>query len=296
MKMRLLALTLLCAAPLAAQLCTFNVSPSQLSISADAYTGSILVTGTGACGGYTATSSVPWLHITSGPSGASVPSSVTFTVDTNPGATSRSAAMNIALNTVIVTQAGASCNFGLTPATQSFTVSGGTGTVNVQSSCAWTLSPDSTWITFPGSFNGKATGNSSGPQTYTVDANACVAARSGNIVLVTNLPKPPTLAITQDGSPANLTLSATTATADSTASDGRISVNTGDGCPWTAFSDATWLTIYPGSTGGTGNGGISYHLLANTSATRSGSIHVGNLTYTVTQQSASAPPPVLSSE
>jgi uncharacterized protein (TIGR03437 family) len=128
-----------------------------------------------------------------------------------------------------------------------------------------------------------------------VAANTCVAARSGAItVQQTNLPKPPTLAVTQDGSPNNLSLSAYSATVSSASSDGRITVTTGDGCGWSATADVTWVQITFGSPG-TGNGGISYHLLANTVAQRTGSIHVGALTYTITQQAPAAPPVVLSS-
>jgi uncharacterized protein (TIGR03437 family) len=46
---------------------------------------------------------------------------------------------------------------------------------------------------------------------------------------------------------------------------------------------------------GTGNGGISYHLLDNTAAQRTGHIIVGALAYTITQQAPGPPPVVLSS-
>ncbi len=295
--MRLFALTLLFAAPLAAQVCTFSVSPLQFSIAADNYTGSVFVTGSGACGNFIATSAVAWLHMTDQVQSYTAPARVSFTVDANRGAAARSAAMTIALSAVTVTQAGADCQFGLSPLSQSFTVDGGTGTANVQGVCAWQLLTGAKWITFPGITSGNPGGTSGAPQPYTVAPNACVAGRSGTITLFTGLttPPPPTLTVTQEGSPANISLSANSATIASPASDGRISVNTGDGCPWAATTDASWLTIYPGSTSGTGNGGISYHALANTSDTRTGSIHVGALTYTITQLAPAAPPVVLSS-
>ena len=296
--MRLLALTLLFAAPLAAQNCTYTVTPLQFNLlTADSYADSVKVTGTGACGGFTAVvpTTVLWLHIPSGQNTTSVPSSITFEADANPGASPRSAAMTIASIPVTVTQAGANCQFGLSPTTQNFSVGGGSNTLSVQGNCAWQLSASpNTWITIPPGFTSGSIPSAVG---YSVALNACVAGRSGTITLVTGLsnPPPPTLAITQAGSPANISLSASSATAAATASDGRISVFTGDGCLWTATSDVSWLTIYPGFTAGTGNGGISYHLLANTSAARSGSIHVGALTYTVTQQPPAAPPVVLTS-
>jgi uncharacterized protein (TIGR03437 family) len=104
----------------------------------------------------------------------------------------------------------------------------------------------------------------------------------------TNLPNPPTLAVTQDGSPSNMSLSDYSATVASAASDGRITVTTGDVCNWSATSNATWIQITFGATG-TGHGGVSYHLLENTTEARIGSIHVGALTYTITQL-APAPP------
>src|ERR1035438_4622091 len=89
---------------------------------------------------------------------------------------------------------------------------------------------------------------------------------------------PPTLAVTQDGSPNNLSLSAYSATVASAASDGRIAVTTGNGCGWSATTDVSWIQITFGASGA-GNGGISYHLLANTTTVpRTGNIHVGALT------------------
>jgi len=62
-----------------------------------------------------------------------------------------------------------------------------------------------------------------------VAANTCIAGRSGTITLLqTTLPNPPALAVTQDGSPGNLTLSPASIAAAAAASDGRITVSTGE--------------------------------------------------------------------
>jgi uncharacterized protein (TIGR03437 family) len=169
-------------------------------------------------------------------------------------------------------------------------VGGGTSTFRVQANCTWQASSNAGWITVP------ANGITDVPVSYSVSANACADARSGAIALQqTNLPKPPALAVTQDGSPDNISLSAYSATVTAAASDGRIAVTTGDGCGWTVTKDQNWIQIVFGATGA-GNGGIVYHLLANTSAVaRTGAIHVGALTYTITQQGPTAPPVVLSS-
>ena len=282
------------AAPLCAQQCTYVVDPPSFNnLTAATFTGTVHVTQTpgSACGPYSV--SVPtqyqWLHVTTGPSGTPGDAGVSFIVDANPNATARSGFMTIALTNVTVTQAGANCTFTMTPTSQNFPVAGGTSTFLVQTACGWQATSNVSWISVP------ANGISGVPVTYSAAANTCVAARSGTITLQqTNLTKPPQLAVTQDGSPNNLSLSAYSATVPSAASDGRITVTTGDVCSWSATTDVSWIQITFGASG-TGNGGISYHLLANTVAQRAGSIHVGALTYTITQQAPVAPPVVLSS-
>ena len=62
---------------------------------------------------------------------------------------------------------------------------------------------------------------------------------------------------------------------------------------WSAYSDVSWLSI-TGNTTGSGNYSLPYAILANTSAARTGSIHVGGQLFTVTQQAVAAPSVVLS--
>ena len=288
-------LALAFVAPLCAQ-CTYVVDPPSFpNLTAATFTGTVHVTQAAGCNLGTYSVSVPaqyqWLHVTTGPSGTPGDAGVSFIVDANPNATARSGYMTIALINVTVVQAGANCTFSVTPTSQNFPVAGGTNTFMVQTACGWQATSNVNWITLNNANNGV----SGLPVSYSVAANTCVAARSGTITLQqTNLTKPPTLAVSQDGSPNNLSLSAYSATVASAASDGRISVTTGDGCGWSATTDVSWIQITFGASG-TGNGGISYHLLANTVAQRIGNIHVGALTYTITQQAPVAPPVVLSS-
>ena len=284
------------AAPLCAQ-CTYVVDPPSFpNLTAATFTGTVHVTQTpgSACGPYSVSvpTQYPWLHIQLGKvSGTPGDEGVAFTVEQNPNATARSGFMTIALTNVTVVQAGANCTFSMTPASQNFPVAGGSNTFMVQTVCGWQATSNVGWITL----NNANNGISGLPVSYSVAANTCVAARSGAITLQqTNLPKPPQLAVTQDGSPNNISLSAYSATVASAASDGRITVTTGDVCSWSATTDVSWIQITFGASG-TGSGGISYHLLANTVAQRTGSIHVGALTYTITQQAPVAPPVVLSS-
>jgi uncharacterized protein (TIGR03437 family) len=276
------------AAPLYAQTCTWVVTPTSFSISAATYTSTVHVTQTqgSACGTYSATVPVQtsWLHINSGPTGTPG-TDVTFSADQNLAATPRSGVMTIATQTVTVTQAGASCAFAITPTTQSFPVAGGNGTFNVQAACSWQAASNASWITVN-------TAGSSSPVGYSVAANTCVDVRRGTISLVTNLPAPPAFTVTQDGSPANMSLSPASAAVAAAGINDYVTVTTGDVCNWTATPDVSWIQISSGATG-TGSFKIFYHVLANTAAQRTGSIHVGALTFTITQQAPGPPAPTL---
>src|ERR1017187_192065 len=174
-----LAFALVFAAPLFAQTCTYVVSPASFSISAATYPGKITVTQApgSACGNYSATTQANWIHIPDG-SGGAPGTSVTFTADANLSASPRAGTIIIALQNVTVTQAGATCNFGITPTTQSFPVGGGPGVANITAGCSWQATTNvPSWITF----NGLTTGISNATVSYTVAPNTCVDARNGTI-------------------------------------------------------------------------------------------------------------------
>lgn len=83
-------------------------------------------------------------------------------------------------------------------------------------------------------------------------------------------------------------LSATTATASSAGGSGSLTVSPyGDGCAWTASSNAGWISITAGASGN-GAGTVGYSVAANTSTSaRSGTITVAGQTFTVTQSGVS---------
>ena len=66
---------------------------------------------------------------------------------------------------------------------------------------------------------------------------------------------------------------------------GSFAVTAGAGCAWNAFSNAAWLTVGAGS-GTSDSGTLLYSVAANTGLARSGSILVGDQTFTVSQAAA----------
>jgi uncharacterized protein (TIGR03437 family) len=288
---------LLLAAPLFAQ-CTYTLDKTTVNIpAAGGTTTTINITTQSACRwlpSVTAGSSFIHLGATSQQI-VTGSGSFTFSVDANPIGQARTGTITIQGDTTAnvfmnVTHDAAVCNFAFSPTSQNFSANGGSGAVLVTANCAWAVSNSvGNWVNIPFSTSGGIT-NATVP--FTVAGNPCITGRSGTIVLNgSTLSKPLTSTVNQDGSPQNFSLSGTSINADSTANDYRFGVTTGTGCGWGASSDVSWMQIISGASGN-GNGNISFHLIANTSATRTGNIHVNagggfQFLYTVTQAAAS---------
>ncbi|MFZ2448524.1 MAG: C1 family peptidase [Syntrophobacteraceae bacterium] len=69
--------------------------------------------------------------------------------------------------------------------------------------------------------------------------------------------------------------------------NGTLSVTAASGCSWSAVSNVSWIHVTSGASG-SGNGSVGYHVDANTSAKRTGTITVAGKTFTVTQNAPAA--------
>jgi uncharacterized protein (TIGR03437 family) len=297
-------------APLAAQNsgCSYTLTAPALVLpgsSAQQISGTAGIT-TGTTCTWTVATTASWIHIPS----ITVTGSGTFsfTVDTNTGTTMRQDVLTFSFPgvtstlTTTVYQFTATCVYTLSPTTAEIAVGGGSGTLQVTTGCSWSETSSQSWLTavsdknnlYAGTVN-SATNYGTGNVNYTVAANGCVASRNANLTVATSVPgTQPVLAITQDGSPNNLSLSQTTLNTSASATTGRITVTTGDGCSWSASSNANWLQI-TGTSSGTGLSSFAYSVLANTGPLRTGTIQVGPQTFTVTQQAVPAPTPQVTS-
>jgi hypothetical protein len=74
----------------------------------------------------------------------------------------------------------------------------------------------------------------------------------------------------------------TTSSVAAAAFSGAVTVSAGSGCPWTAISNSPWLTI-TNTASGSGPGTLSYSTSVNSGVTRTGSITIGGVTFTVVQ-------------
>jgi uncharacterized protein (TIGR03437 family) len=263
------------------------------------------------------TAASPWIHVTSltmGDGKGSIP----FTLDPNNTGAMRNDVIYVQVAPtafgvpapvpVAIYQMAGNCAYTFSPPSATVPVGGATsGSLSVATGCSWSVNSTQGWLK-PALDSGNlvaaanrpadqypwATSYGNGKINYTVAANPCATPRSASLAFVTGSPGvPPSVAINQDGSPGNLTLSPSTLAASSSGATGnRLTVTTGDGCPWYAASNVNWLGI-TGASSGSGFGSILYNVLPNTGPTRTGSIQVGPQTFAVTQQAAPVPAPQL---
>lgn len=163
---------------------------------------------------------------------------------------------------------------------QSFTATGGTGSVTVTagSGCSWTASSPQSWVTITSGATG------SGPATvrFSVAANTSTTSRSLTLTIAGK-----SFTVSQAGASCSYTVAPTSLTAAGSTLTGTISVTTQAGCTWSASSPVSWITV---SGSGTGNGSVSFNLLANsTGATRATTLTVAGKSVSVSQATLTKP-------
>ena len=254
--------------------CTYAISATSQALTAAGGAGSVTVTAPSGCA-WTAASSAAWLTVTSGASGTGT-GPVAFSAAANTTTSARTATLTVAGQTFTVTQAGVSCTYAISPTSQVFTSTGGTGSIAVMSSlgCAWTATSNAAWLTITAG----ASGSGDGAVSITAAANTGTTARTGVLTIGGQ-----TFTVTQAGTVCSYTVSPLTVSLPSSAGTSTVAITTASGCTWSAASSATWLTLTPGSSG-TGSGSVTFSVSSNTGASaRTGTFLVAGRTVTVTQ-------------
>ncbi len=225
---------------------------------------------------WAASSSAPW--VTVGSANGQGSSTVPFTFSGNTAASQRQASLTVGGQTLVLTQAGATCVFTLIPQSDSLGSAAATVSFSVatQPGCAWTATSNAPWITVTS--GGSGSGN--GQVTVTAAANGGTQ-RDGTVTVASQV-----FTLTQAGAgtgACSYTLSPSSRAFDAGGGSGTSSVTTIAGCAWTATSSVSWITVTGGS--GTGSGTLSYSVAANTGAERVGTIGIPGQTLVVTQAS-----------
>jgi hypothetical protein len=254
--------------------CSYSLTPDGYNPPVGGGSSSVAVNTAAGCAW--TTSGVPaW--ITGIPASGSGPQTINFTVSANTGA-GRTANVTIGGRFFVVTQPAATpCNYSLSTGSYNAAAGGGSSSVNVStaSGCAWTSSGVPSWITgIP------ATGTGSTTINFTVASNPSSAPRSANITIAGR-----TFAVTQPGAACIYSLSANSYSAPAGGGSSTLSVNTPEGCNWTASGVPSWVKGIPAN--GTGPTTFNFTVAANTSRTsRNANITIAGRPFTVTQAGA----------
>jgi hypothetical protein len=258
-------------------------------------TGSVTVTAspTGCSGNWTATSNDSWITITSGASGTGS-GTVGFSVANYTGSGTRTGTLMIAGQSFSVTQLAAeapACTGFVLAGSESFPVSGGTGSVTVTASpsgCvgSWTAISNDSWITITS--GGSGSGN--GTVNFTVASYSGGGDRMGTLAIAGQ-----TFRVTQQAAAAASCTSFAISPANQSfpASGGTGAVRvTGSpaGCvgTWTATSNDNWITITSGGSG-SGNGTVNLIVASYSGGgDRMGTVAIAGQTFRVTQQATAA--------
>ena len=169
------------------------------------------------------------------------------------------------------------CTYGIAPTSQNFGAGAGTGSVAVTAGtgCAWTASPNASWLQVTSGGNGSGNGSVG----YSVAANTG-AVRTGTLTVAGQ-----TFTVTQAAAPVACTYTISPASASYPAGGGagNVTVNTAAGCPWTAVSNASWISL--GASGGNGPGSVGYTVAQYTGKPkkRNGTVTIAGRTFSVQQ-------------
>ncbi len=157
--------------------CSFTLSPANQTFAATGGSSTVTVTTTAGCN-WTTTTTPSWITIANG--GARAGSgSVGVTAASNPGTQARTATLTIAGKSFVVTEQAATCTYTVSPLTITVPPAGGTGTISVTalSTCAWTSSSGTSWISLAGSRTG------SGTASYNVGRNSGITTRTATVTV-----------------------------------------------------------------------------------------------------------------
>ena len=267
----------------AAAVCSYSIQPASGSYPPAGGTFAVNVSTSPASCPWTASTTTPWISVTSGASGAG-PGSVGFSVGANTAPAPRSGSLTIAGKTFPVTQQGVNCQFTVTPLLLQHSSGGGSGFIDVSASspsCAWSAIVNDNWISLTPPLSG--IGSASLP--YTIASYSGLSGRSGSLSVAGS-----TVSVNQSGVQCALTLSDDTAYAGAGGVSQSVSLTlTHSACPWTAVSDANWLTITSASSG-TGSSSLNFSVAPLPSqGARTAHLTINGETLTVDQFGISQP-------
>jgi len=274
----------------AATVCTYDVSPGSAQFGKDAGTGTFAVSAPGDCT-WAATSSAPWLVVSSGNQGSGN-GSVSYTAGRNLDVADRTATITVADRVFTVRQSGdvGRCEYAVAPVELTPCMPKGSlaASVTATANCPWSATANASWLAVPSGASG--TGSSVITIAFTDNYDA---PREG--IIMVRWPTPTAgqnIRVAQAGCVYAVSRNAINVAADGGSASFDViqqSVpNTCGGplqdrCVWTATSDVPWIAI-TSSMPRSGDDPVSFAVAAHEgAASRVGRITVRDKVVTITQ-------------
>jgi hypothetical protein len=173
------------------------------------------------------------------------------------------------------------CNYSISQTSKSFGSEGGTGSISVTSlasSCSWTATSNSTWITVTSG----SSGSGNGTVGYSVDSNPSTSSRPGTMTIAGK-----TFTVTQAGVSCSYLIDPPSSSFYYVGGIGTVKVTAPSGCGWTTQESAKWIDITSGISG-SGNGTMTYTVSAYLKkGSRDATITVAGKSHSVHQEGIS---------
>lgn len=257
--------------------CSFSLTPSTVTTSAEAETNVVNITGiTGCSWGVTNTNS--WISF-QGPTSGVGSGTLTWVIQANAGEIGRTGVVSVAGQDFTIRQGAALCSYKLSPTNRVHGYGSASNSVSltVLSTCPWSVSNTNTWITI----HTPLSGTGSTTVGYSLTQNPDVNARSGTLQIAGQL-----FTITQNGVGCAVNLTPTTRNHGHGAATNTVVIGISASCDWTVVNTNSWITI-AGPTNGVGGATVVYEVAPNPAAfPRSGYLSINEGTMFISQNAA----------
>lgn len=293
--------------------CQVSASNATPNFPADGGTGNIVVQAARECA-WSAAAQAGWIAIVP-PNEGQGEATLKYSVQANPAGIPRSGTIAVGGQSVEVAQQAAPCRFSADRTTWNVPAAGGSIEIALQApaGCGWSAQSEAEWATVDAGRTGSGPGvirvrlaANGGPQRRTavtaggVRVDIVQQAAAGPQPPTPEPPAPPPPPAPGPPPPApgpepppacTYAVDAADVALGPSGGSGRVGVQAGSGCEWTATSQASWLIVTAGSTG-SGNGEVRWEAEPNTSTSaRTGALIVAGQTVTFRQEGAAPPPP-----
>ena len=248
-----------------------TVDTTSVTVERAGGSGTVHITPTNSRSSWKARPNCDWISVS--PTSGTGEDDVTYYVAPWCEVSTRQGAITVGGNTVTIFQYGSRMALGEKSASCDYYAHVIPVAVNALAITTWSVTPNASWISVVDAGNGKGGDTVS----LAVGENPSYKARTGTVTIGTE-----TFTITQEGRTAlEFSVSPTTSTASVDGANGLVAVTATPDLPWTAASDANWVTLVSKFASGAGNGNVVYTVSPQST------LYERTATVTVTPEAAS---------